>query len=134
MGKMQGGRLFGGRSKAPETENAPGSAQFNTQLFISGVNTPVCVQMLINKIGFVMGKADVCDGILDFNEEISREHCKIIWRDGIYYIVDLNSTNGTYLNGEALAANREYPIHPGDRLRLSASTFKVEQIYSLANE
>ena len=100
------------------------------RIFISGVNTPVCVQLLIDAPEFVIGKSDSCNGVLSFNEEISREHCKIVWHDSQYYIVDLNSTNGTYLNSEMLAPNQEYPIRPGDHLRLSASTFLVEQIYN----
>lgn len=100
------------------------------RIFISGVNTPVCVQLLINLPEFLLGKNDSCNGNLSFNGEISREHCKIVWHDNQYFIVDLNSTNGTYLNGEMLVPNQEYPIQPGDYLRLSASTFLVEQIYS----
>jgi len=98
--------------------------------FISGINTPVCVQLLIDKAEYVIGKSDSSDGILSFNDEISREHCKIVWHDAKYFIVDLNSTNGTYLNDEMLVPNQEYAIQPGDHLRLSASTFLVEQIYS----
>ena len=106
---------------------------FRCDRFISGVNTPVCVQLLINKPGFVLGKSDACDGVLSFSDEISREHCKIIWREGQYYIMDLNSTNGTCLNDMLLSPNQEYPLNTGDRLRLSASTFQVEQIYSVMN-
>lgn len=103
---------------------------FDPGLFVSGINTPVCVQILINTTEFVLGKSDSCNGVLSFNEEISREHCKIVWHDGQYYIIDLNSTNGTYLNDEMLVPSQEYPIRPGDHIRLSASTFLVEQIYS----
>lgn len=100
------------------------------QMFISGVNTSVCVQLLINTPEFILGKSDSCNGILSFNDEISRKHCKIVWHNNQYFIVDLNSTNGTYLNNEMLMPNKEYPIRPGDQLRLSASTFLVEQIFS----
>lgn len=106
-------------------------SHFSLGLFLSGVNTPVCVQLLINKPIFVIGKLDTCDGVLAFNDEISREHCKITWHDGQTCICDLNSTNGTALNGEMLAAGHEYPIGPKDMIRLASSTFEVEQIYSL---
>lgn len=90
------------------------------------------MQLLIDKPEFTLGKSEKCDGILVFNDEISREHCKIIWRNGVYFIVDLNSTNSTCLNGMELVPGQEYPIQPGDQLRLSASTFQIEQIYSLS--
>ena len=113
-----------------EVQQSSSPAVFCPVIFISGVNTPVCVQLLIDKPEFVMGKSDACDGVLSFNDEISREHCRIVWRDGQYAIVDLNSTNGTCLNDEVLVPGREYRISPGDRLRLSTSTFLVEQIFS----
>ena len=106
--------------------------EFKPAIFISGVNTPVCVQLLINKPEFILGKSDNCDGVLSFNDEISHEHCKIIWKDGQYYLIDLHSTNGTCLNDAVLTPGQEYPLHAGDRLRLSASTFVIEQIYSAA--
>ncbi len=31
--------------------------------------------------------------------EVSRRHARITWQSGGYYIEDLNSTNGTFLNG-----------------------------------
>ena len=116
----------------PAAAPAPAPAAFVPCLFISGVNTPVCVQLLINKPEFTLGKSENCDGILVFNDEISREHCKIIWRNGSYFVIDLNSTNSTCLNGMELSPGQEYPIRPGDQLRLSASIFQIEQIYSLS--
>ena len=104
--------------------------EFRPSIFVSGVNTPVCVQLLVNKPEFTLGKSDSCDGVLSFNDEISREHCKIIWKDGKYYLIDLNSTNSTCLNDAVLTPGQEYPMQAGDRLRLSASTFVIEQIYS----
>lgn len=127
--------MFGRAQADPSANKAqPKPApSFYPQLFLSGMNTPVCVQLLIDKPVFVLGKSDSCDGVLSFNDEISREHCRISWRDGGYTIADLNSTNSTCLNGSVLIPNQEYPLRPGDRLQLSASTFLVEQIYSASD-
>lgn len=32
------------------------------------------------------------------NLAVSKQHARIVKQDGVYYIEDLNSTNGTYLN------------------------------------
>ncbi len=48
---------------------------------------------------FVIGRASDCDIIID-NLNISRHHSKIEKRDGLYYIEDLKSNNGTFLNGD----------------------------------
>ena len=103
---------------------------FTSKLFVSGINTPICVQLLINQPEFLLGKGDSCDGILGFNGEISKQHCKIVYNKGEYFIIDLGSTNHTFLNQKELAPNKEYRVHPGDQIRLSTSTFLVEEIYS----
>lgn len=122
------------KKKSPDTNTIMTREKgFITDLFISGINTPACVQLLIIKPEFKLGKSDACDGVLAFSDEISREHCKILWREGQYYVIDLNSTNGTFLNDDMLAPNHEYPIKPGDRLKLSSVSFTVEQIFSMSN-
>ncbi len=56
---------------------------------------------------------------------VSRRHCSLR-RDGTRLIVtDLDSTNGTSVNGEALIPYRDYVIHDGDRLILGTLHFTV---------
>jgi hypothetical protein len=48
---------------------------------------------------------------------ISRVHCSFALRsDGQVVLADLNSSNGTSVNGQALHANEARAIHPGDAL------------------
>lgn len=105
-------------------------SSFYPTLLICGVNTPECVQLLVNKPEFVLGKSEECDGILSFNDEISRRHCVVSYKDGEYSIMDCESTNGTFLNGSQLDKGITYPLAEGDRLRLSTSTFIVEKLYN----
>ena len=49
---------------------------------------------------------------------ISRRHFRIERSGQGYCITDLQSGNGTMLNGEALAANMPYPLNRGDRIIL----------------
>jgi hypothetical protein len=49
---------------------------------------------------------------------VSRSHARIIWRDGIYQLEDLASTNGTWLNYQRLAFGKSYELHNGDILLL----------------
>ena len=49
---------------------------------------------------------------------VSRQHAQIT-RDGrAVYVSDLNSTNGTHLNGEMLSPSVEQRVHDGDELTL----------------
>ena len=43
-------------------------------------------------------------------------NAKIIKEDSVYYIKDLNSTNGTRVNGELLATYRLMPLSVNDRI------------------
>lgn len=107
---------------------------FVPELIICGLNTPVCVQLLVNKPEFTLGKGADCDGRLAFNDEISRLHCRIRWNDGRYELEDCGSTNFTYLNGGTLDQGVRYLIQEGDEIRLSTSTFRIERIHTVPPE
>jgi pSer/pThr/pTyr-binding forkhead associated (FHA) protein len=62
--------------------------------------------------------------------EVSRRHCILRIQDGYVTVEDLNSSNGTQLNGEDVQG-REV-VRPGDRLRVGPVTFIVE--YQLTPE
>jgi pSer/pThr/pTyr-binding forkhead associated (FHA) protein len=49
---------------------------------------------------------------------VSRIHAAIHDQDGMVYITDLNSTNGTRINGYKLDAGRAYRLRNGDELEL----------------
>lgn len=53
---------------------------------------------------------------------VSRSHARLTFRTGQYYLVDLNSTNGTEVNGEYLPPNVEVEVHPGDEIVLGEQT------------
>src|SRR5437764_9549980 len=47
---------------------------------------------------------------------LSRRHAEIIAQEGLWYVKDLGSANGTYLNGARV--ERDSPLRTGDRIRL----------------
>ena len=80
----------------------------------------------IDKDEFLMGKERVrVDYCITSNPAVSRTHAKMIKRNGKLYIVDLNATNGTYVNGEKIPAGKEIPLEVGDRFRLADEEFQV---------
>ncbi len=46
---------------------------------------------------------------------VSRRHCRLIKEEGTYRVMDLNSTNGTYVNGVRVSSRR---LEDGDKLLL----------------
>jgi hypothetical protein len=55
----------------------------------------------------------------------SSRHARIAAEGTVVVIEDLGSTNGTYLNDEALTGPR--PLRPGDRIRIGDSEFVFAQ-------
>ncbi len=75
---------------------------------------------------FVIGKQDnMVDHRID-DETVSRLHLKILKKEERYVIEDLNSTNGTTLNGELLENNGEREIVTGDVVGIARLRFRFE--------
>jgi len=49
---------------------------------------------------------------------VSRQHAMITAANDAYSLTDLGSTNGTWLNASRLVAQKPYPLHSGDQVRL----------------
>lgn len=78
---------------------------------------------------FIIGKGTVGTNycIMD-NPTVSREHAKIMKRGGSYFVVDLNSTNSTYLNGRLLHPGEEVALASGNIICLSDEEFIFQEM------
>jgi pSer/pThr/pTyr-binding forkhead associated (FHA) protein len=61
-----------------------------------------------------IGRADYNDLVLP-DESVSTSHAKLQRREGVWILVDLESTNGTHVDGERIATDT--PIAPGTLVR-----------------
>lgn len=52
-------------------------------------------------------------------DTVSSIHAQIEYDEGCYYVEDLNSTNGTYLNDTALSYKQRKKLSPGDEVRFA---------------
>ncbi len=55
------------------------------------------------------------------NDSVSRRHCRIEKRNHAYYVQDLQSTNGTYVNDELVT---DYQLRRGDQIKVGDTIFK----------
>ena len=58
------------------------------------------------------------------DSKVSRVHASIDLQNGFHYLVDLGSTNGTYLNGVRI--QNAALLSVGDEVRVGSAVFKVE--------
>ncbi len=70
----------------------------------------------------VVGRHPSCDIVVS-DETVSRRHAMLTFRDGGWVVRDLQSTNGTRLNGEYVGRCR---LRPGDRLGLGRQLLQVD--------
>ncbi len=69
----------------------------------------------ITSIPLIVGRDPKAAAVVVNSETVSKTHLKIIPKGEQFYIVDLGSTNGTYVNGEKIT---ETLIKPGDNVQL----------------
>jgi pSer/pThr/pTyr-binding forkhead associated (FHA) protein len=73
---------------------------------------------------FLIGKKqEMVNYCISDNPAVSRVHAKIIQRNGQYFIMDMGSTNHTYVNGIKVSANIETPIRNNSKIRISNEEF-----------
>lgn len=79
-------------------------------------------ELLLAEQPITVGRSPDAD-IITLDERASRMHCSVrIW-DGEYYVKDLKSKNGTYLNQQRVEMAK---IKPGDKIRLGNSILHVD--------
>lgn len=79
-------------------------------------------ELILQDKPITIGRSPDAD-IITLDERASRMHCSVrIW-DGEYYVKDLKSKNGTYLNHQRVEMAK---IKPGDRIRLGNSILHVD--------
>lgn len=74
--------------------------------------------------GALLGRGDQADIRLD-DDFASGRHARLVPHGEVMVLEDLGSTNGTYLNGEAVRGPQ--PLHDGDRIRIGDSEFTFER-------
>lgn len=69
-----------------------------------------------------VGRAEDCK-IRIPSSNVSRKHCKLTLKDRLAFIVDLQSVNGTYVNGEKIS--KSTILREGDLLLIGPISFRV---------
>ena len=62
---------------------------------------------------FILGRDPTCECVLE-SETVSAQHARLSFHHGQWWIEDLNSTNGTFINNEKITT--AVVIIPGDQI------------------
>ncbi len=121
-----GGEDAGGRPATPWMPTAPVpemSIRPRASLALSELHTPYILPS--DREQFLVGREDPVEGIFPdidltlsggIEAGVSRRHAVITYRDGGYWLEDLDSRNYTFLNGIRLEPHRPQPLRDGDQL------------------
>lgn len=118
------------RGIAGTTYNLPSSGGLtsgslsNASAMLKLINSPVNLEMSINKDRFIVGKKNSCDGVISNNKMISRQHAEITRFGREYFIADLKSSNKTFINGKQLIPNIKERLSNGDIVKLANMEFE----------
>ncbi len=87
----------------------------------------------------VLGRADPMSAFrpdLDFapygamRHGVSRRHALVRPGERTLYLIDQNSTNGTWVNGQRLLPGRDFPLSDGDIIELGALRMTLRIVHS----
>ena len=73
--------------------------------------------------GIVVGSGPDCGIVVASDEYVSGRHMEITLIGAQYQMQDLNSTNGTFVNGERMA---HCELHDGDKVRIGGTQFQFK--------
>lgn len=95
-------------------------------LFLPGGREPIVIE---GEDNIIIGRKDELRNInpmVDLTEQhakklgVSRRHAELVFVNFRYFVRDLGSMNGTWLNGKRLEEDEMLPVSSGDALRLGS--------------
>lgn len=99
---------------------------FSKSIIINSNFNKEITDLFKNKNVLIIGRSNSCDVILD-NVFCSREHAKITFENSMFYIEDLKSLNGTFVNGTRI--NKRVKISENDDIILGRVKISLDGSY-----
>lgn len=84
------------------------------------------IQFLLENLPVTVGKLEGKAQIVLQESSVSRVHARFVEKDGRIALMDMNSTNGTFLNGIRLEQGETLSLEDGDEIRFGRSVFQFE--------
>ena len=75
----------------------------------------------MTKPELTIGKLTECDLVIADDDYVSRRHARLFRSDGMVYLEDMGSANGTFLR-----VRRPIVLEPGDEILVGTAMFQLE--------
>jgi pSer/pThr/pTyr-binding forkhead associated (FHA) protein len=75
-----------------------------------------------------IGKAGDCHMVIAEDDYVSRRHAKLVHSDGMVFVEDLGSSNGTFLK-----VRRPVALEPGDEIVVGTCVLRFEEKVQQSN-
>ena len=102
-----------------------GEEEYQPRLTLISMNPRERNSIVLVKDSYVIGKLKTKTDICLEEEGISRIHARIRKEGEEYYLYDMNSTNGTFINGRRLGVNEKVPLHVSDEIAFARTEYYI---------
>ena len=79
-------------------------------------------------LGIVLGRHPALSDLVIDDQTVSKRHCRFSIADGEFVVEDLNSLNGTWIEGEPIGRFRPDPIRAGEGLTLGNVELRLRRL------
>ena len=89
-------------------------------------SNPGIEDIVVSKPDFLIGRLGDQVDFVSKSAAVGKIHAQIIKRNEAWFLVDLNSVNGTYVNDSRIAGNAEYQLKDGDTIAFANCEYVFE--------
>jgi hypothetical protein len=107
---------------APIPESSGASVPVAPWGILISLSDPTARPFVLNRTVMTLGR-DLSSDICILVPSVSKNHCRIEYEDGRIVLTDLNSSNGTFINGVQI---RQSEVHFGEMLQAGASFLRLD--------
>lgn len=116
------------KNKVPEKPKEPLYSEEKTTFLGANDKNPILKNLSTGDVyevtsnPFTIGKSQICNLIIA-DKVVSRHHAEVVQYGDKYFIKDLSSTNGTFINGNKLMADTDVELKDGQEIIFANKKF-----------
>lgn len=124
--QLQGQGGFGqGQRQIPEAIPATAPVSYCTLYLYAGPSAGKNIRLAVGKT-VTVGRSGNCDVVLSEYSAVSGTHCQITVGSGFITITDLNSTNGTFVDGVRIQPRQAFTARNGAKVYLGNAICAIQ--------